>query len=185
MNHTFKQIIFYAFSLFFISCGGPTTEQKAIIDAQAQLEKDLELYSSIWNTFLNEGDTTVVNSKNFTEDVVVVTSEGDIVGIEGVRNYYYNFNKGFSNIEFTIVDAFGQGDKIMKYWNFKGVHTGEFFGIPPTGNKLDLSGTTLVTMINGKIAKEHDFFDMKSMLDQLLQVNSGDVTIDAQNQGVL
>ena len=31
-----------------------------------------------------------------------------------------------------------------------------------TGNSLNLSGTTIVTMRDGRIAKEHDFFDMKS-----------------------
>ena len=61
---------------------------------------------------------------------------------------------------------------------------GDFFGIPASGNKLDLSGTTLVSIKDGKIAREQDFFDMMSMLNQLQQ-NSGDVTIDAQNQGVL
>ena len=87
-------------------------------------------------------------------------------------------------MEFTIVDAFGQGDKIVKYWNFKGIHTGDFFGIPASGNKLDLSGTTLVSIKDGKIASEQDFFDMMSMLNQLQQ-NSGDVTVDSQNEGVL
>ena len=61
--------------------------------------------------------------------------------------------------------------------SFKGKHTGDFFGIPATGNLLDLSGTTMVTMKDGKIAKEHDFFDMKSTLDQLLS-SEGDVVID-------
>ena len=50
----------------------------------------------------------------------------------------------------------------MKYWNFKGIHTGNFFGIPPSGNKWDLSGTTLVKIKDG-ITSEQDFFDMKSM----------------------
>ena len=35
-----------------------------------------------------------------------------------------------------------------------------------------------------KIAREQDFFDMMSLLNQLQQT-SGDVTVDAQNQGVL
>ena len=35
----------------------------------------------------------------------------------------------------------------------------------------------MITMKDGKIAKEHDFFDMKSMLDQLLN-SDGDVVID-------
>ena len=88
-----------------------------------------------------------------------------------------HYLNGFSNIEFTIIDAFGQGDKIVKHWNFKGVHTGVFFGIPATGNKLNLSGTTLVEMKDGKIAKEQDFFDMQSMISQLNK-SEGDIIID-------
>ena len=35
----------------------------------------------IWNSFL-AGDTSVVNDKNFTEDIIIVTSEGNLVGIK-------------------------------------------------------------------------------------------------------
>ena len=66
-----------------------------------------------------------------------------------------NYLNGFSNIEFTIVDAFGQGNRIVKHWNFRYTY-GDFFGIPATGNTLTI-WTTLVTMENGKIAKEQDF----------------------------
>ena len=155
---------------------GQKDSKKETIDSNVQLEKDLKMYQNVWNTFLN-GDTSVVNSDNFTEDVVVVTAEGNITGIEAVKNHYMNYLIGFSEIDWKIKDAFGQGDRLVKHWNFKGKHTGSFFGIPATGNYLDLSGTTMVTMRNGKIAKEHDFFDMKSMLDQLLK-SEGDVVID-------
>ena len=134
------------------------------------------MYQNVWNSFL-AGDTSVVNKKNFTEDVVIVTSNGDLVGIDACKEFYLNYLNGFSDIEWTIVDAFGQGNKLIKHWNFKGKHTGDFFGIPATGNSLNLSGTTIVTMREGRIAKEHDFFDMKSMLDQLLN-SEGDLTVD-------
>ena len=142
-----------------------------------QLEKDLKLYQMVWDDFLG-GDTTVINTDNFVENIVIVTDEGDLIGIEACKDYYMNYLNGFSDIEWTILDAFGQGDKLVKHWNFKGTHTGEFFGMPATGNYLDLSGTTIVTMIDGKIAKEHDFFDMKSLLDQLSVEKKGNVTID-------
>ena len=142
-----------------------------------QLEKDLKLYQMVWDDFLG-GDTTVINTDNFVENIVIVTDEGDLIGIEACKDYYMNYLNGFSDIEWTILDAFGQGDKLVKHWNFKGTHTGDFFGMPATGNYLDLSGTTIVTMIDGKIAKEHDFFDMKSLLDQLSVEKEGNVTID-------
>jgi hypothetical protein len=56
------------------------------------------------------------------------------------------FLTGFSNVSFTIANAFGQGNKIVKHWNFKGTHTGDFFGILATGKIVDIDGVTLVTM---------------------------------------
>ena len=169
-----KTIILLSLILAF-SCKNPSNNNEKT-SASLQLEKDLEMYQNVWNSFL-AGDTSVVNNKNFTEDVVIVTSNGDLVGIDACKEFYLNYLTGFSDIEWTIVDAFGQGNKLIKHWNFKGKHTGDFFGIPATGNSLNLSGTTIVTMREGRIAKEHDFFDMKSMLDQLLN-SKGDLTVD-------
>ena len=59
------------------------------------------------------------------------------MGIDAFKAYYNNYLTGFSDAEFNIVDVFGQGDKIVKHWNFKGTHDGDFFGIPPTGKKID------------------------------------------------
>ena len=170
-----KRILLYVFLIYTSGCNNQLKEKKES-DSTIQLETDLEMYQNVWNTFL-AGDTSVVNDKNFTEDIIIVTSEGDLVGIEACLEYYSNYLNGFSDIEWTIIDAFGQGNKLTKHWNFKGKHTGNFFGIPATGNKLNLSGTTIVTMRDGRIAKEHDFFDMKAMLDQLLNAE-GDITVD-------
>ena len=65
----------------------------------------------------------------------------------------------------TVVTA--QGDDLVKYWNFKGTHDGDFFGIPATNKSLDLSGTTIVKMKDGKVLKEQDFFDNYSFMKQL------------------
>ena len=162
--------------LFLFSCGTNNSENSQDINTNS-FDNDLEKYERIWNSFL-AGDTSVINENNFKKDVVVVTAQGDLVGLEAIKGFYMNYLNGFSNIEFTIVDAFGQGSRIVKHWNFKGVHTGVFFGIPATGNTLDLSGTTLVTMEDGKIAKEQDFFDMQSLTSQLKTQSEDDVIVD-------
>jgi predicted ester cyclase len=41
------------------------------------------------------------------------------------------------------------------------------FGIPATNKKVDISGTTVVLMKNGKVFQEQDFFDNYSFLMQL------------------
>jgi predicted ester cyclase len=62
---------------------------------------------------------------------------------------------------------FAQGDKVTKYWEFKGTHSGNFMGIPATGKTVDIEGCTIARMVNGKIVEERDFMDNMSFLKQL------------------
>jgi len=73
-----------------------------------------------------------------------------------------------------MVDVFGQGEKLVKQWNFKGTHTGNFFGIPATGKAVDLDGSTIVLMREGKIAEEQDFYDNMDFMQQLGMVPPAD-----------
>lgn len=173
-----KKIVILVLVTFILSCNNES-KKDTVTDANAQLEKDIEMYVNLWDDFLFNRDPSVINSKNFTEDCIVVTANGDIVGIEATKAFYSNYLSGFTEIEWEIKETFGQGNKLIKHYNFKGKHTGDFFGIPASGNYLDLSGTTIVTMRDGKIAKEHDFFNMQTILDQLTK-SKGDLVIDKQ-----
>jgi hypothetical protein len=133
----------------------------------AQLAEDIRMYESTWDAVMNEGKLEEINETHFTTDVVTVSGTDETQGLEAFRDYYGNFLTGFSDIEFTILDAFGQGDKIVKHWRFKGKHTGEFFGIPASGNDLDIKGVTLVEMRDGKIAREEDVMDNDDFYRQL------------------
>jgi steroid delta-isomerase-like uncharacterized protein len=133
----------------------------------AKVKKNIKLYSSTWDEIINIGNLDLINDTNFTDDITLVMSPENIVGIEGFKDYYSNFVTGFSDVEFTLVDVFGQGDKIVKHWNFKGTHSGDFFGIPATGKSVNVEGVTLVKMKDGKIAQEQDFMDNMIFLQQL------------------
>jgi hypothetical protein len=37
------------------------------------------------------GNTTVMSEEYFTKDVVIVTDEGDLVGVDACREYYSNY----------------------------------------------------------------------------------------------
>ena len=131
------------------------------------VEANIKSYTHTWDEIMNKGKLDMFNDSNFTKDVVMHASPADVIGIDSARAYYGNFLTGFSNIQFTIKDVFGQGDKLIKYWNFKGTHTGVFFGIAATNKTVSLDGTTLVRMQDGKIAEERDFFDNLDFMTQL------------------
>ena len=52
MKNLFKLILSETLLFGLYSCGGPSSEQKAVIDAQAQTEKDLEMYRYVWGLSL-------------------------------------------------------------------------------------------------------------------------------------
>ena len=133
----------------------------------AKLEKNIKMYSETWDEIINTGNLELITDTHFTDDITLVMSPENIVGIDGFKDYYSNFVTGFSDVEFTMVDVFGQDDKIVKHWNFKGTHSGDFFGIPATGKIVDVEGTTLVKMKDGKIAQEQDFMDNMAFMSQL------------------
>lgn len=134
---------------------------------KSTIEKDLKMYEHVWSDIVNKGQIDLINDKNFDPNIVQINASGNIVGIADFKAYYQTFIAGFSDIKFTVVDAFGQGDKIVKHWNFRGKHTGDFFGIPATGNTVEVDGVTLVLMKKGKIAQEQDFFDNAIFMQQL------------------
>lgn len=132
---------------------------------------NIKKYTSTWDAILNEGKTEFFNSENFSPDVVQFEKTGDIVGIPALKEYYSHFLIGFPDLKFGVKDIFGQGNKLVKYWTFEGTHTGEFFGMPATGRRLVLEGSSLIEMRDGKVISERNFFDNMDMFSQLGMVS--------------
>ncbi len=134
---------------------------------KSAIEKDIKMYTQVWDDVINKGDINQINATHFDENVTGVTSPENMVGIEAFKAYYQNFLTGFSERNFEIINIFGQNDNIVKHWRFKGNHTGNFFGIPTTGKSINIEGVTLVKMKNGKILQEQDFMDNTLFMQQL------------------
>ena len=164
----FKGCAMLCISLLVLGCNNPSQKHLELELAQKTLEKNITMYETVWNKVINDREIDLINEDSFDKDATALaTSGGDIVGLENFKNYYNNYLTGFSDAEFTIVDIFGQGDKMVKHWNFKGTHDGDFFGVPATGKSVDISGTTLIKMKDGKIAAEQDYMDFLSFYTQL------------------
>ena len=163
-KHFFMAVQIAVLLAFITGCA---TSEKPAPEKPDPVAANIKSYTHTWDEIVNKGRLDMFNDSNFTKDVVMHASPADIVGIDSARAYYANYLTGFSKIQFTIKDVFGQGDKLVKYWNFKGVHTGLFFGIPPTGKTVSLDGVTLVRMAGGKIAEERDFIDNMDFMTQL------------------
>lgn len=60
-----------------------------------------------------------------------------------------------------------EGDKVSARFIVSGTHTGEFLGIPPTGNAVTIIGTGIIRFADGKDVEHHVNFDALGLMQQL------------------
>ncbi len=154
-----KILTIVAISLTLFACESAADKSEKIA------QNNIKLYSKVWDEVINEGKVSVLDTA-YAPDVVLHTVP-EIKGAANAKAYYANYVTGFSDRKFIVKEIFAQGNKLTKYWEFKATHTGDFFGIPATGKKIDVEGCTIATIVNGKITEERDFFDNYEFLKQL------------------
>jgi steroid delta-isomerase-like uncharacterized protein len=90
-----------------------------------------------------------------------------ISGIAGFKNFFNTYKSAFPDQHFTIEDLIAEGDRVVTRWSVEGTHAGSLSGIPPTGKKVRVTGTTIARIENGKIAEDHIHWDALGLMRQL------------------
>lgn len=73
----------------------------------------------------------------------------------------------FSNPSSTVEDVIAEGDKVVSRVTFRGTHTGEMMGIPPTNKSVAITETIIDRFVDGKIVESWRLFDQMAMMQQL------------------
>ena len=66
-----------------------------------------------------------------------------------------------------IEDLIAEGDKVAVRQTWRGTHTGNFQGIPPTGKPVTFTSLEVYRVTGGKLAEEWVELDMLGLLQQL------------------
>ena len=73
----------------------------------------------------------------------------------------------FPNIHYTVEDMVTEGNKVTSRWSATATHTGDLFGMPPTGKDVTMIGITIFRVVDGRIAELWDVWDQAGMMAQL------------------
>ena len=86
---------------------------------------------------------------------------------EAARQEAADYRRGFPDVANTIEDIIAEGDKIVARWRSRATHQGEYMGIPPTGEEVEVTGITLYRIQGGKIAESWNVEDKLGLLRQI------------------
>jgi predicted ester cyclase len=112
-----------------------------------------------YSTAMEAGDTDAVYefwSENFASHVTGRVRPDrvgtDIRGSE--QQWWDQARSAFPDMKFTVNLVIESGDLIVSNWTVKGTHTGTaFFDVPPSGEPVEINGTAIVRMRDGKIVE--------------------------------
>ncbi|MGD1004625.1 MAG: ester cyclase [Methanoregulaceae archaeon] len=88
-------------------------------------------------------------------------------GIEAMNNVITTCRAAFHGLHVTIDDIMADGDKVTARFTARGVHNGEFMGLPPTGKPITMTGIEIFRIQEGKIAELWGEANLMGLMQQL------------------
>ena len=71
-----------------------------------------------------------------------------------------------SDFKVTVLEQVAEGDKVATHFIMEGKHTGNFNGMPATGNATRLDVISIDVIKNGKIVEHNSIGDFTSFMQQ-------------------
>ncbi len=154
---------------FAIACQeNAATEELENFKTQAALEEQNEAFVKRFYEEMNNANTEIFKEM-LTPDFRQFNPSGSSNAIsrdqwlEAMANIY----KAFPDFHYDIQDIFARGDKVVVRTVFKMTHIGDWYGIPATGNKIEVSEIFIIRIQDGKIAEEWGITDRLAAYLQL------------------
>jgi predicted ester cyclase len=88
-------------------------------------------------------------------------------GIEGAKAVHRTTLLGMPDFHTAIDELVAEGDKVVARVTMTGTHTGDFWGMPATGRRVEFTGMYMVRIEGGKIVEHWGEEDGVGLLQQL------------------
>jgi|TARA_B110000438_G_scaffold287838_1_gene320607 predicted ester cyclase len=130
-------------------------------------EQAKELIRHIMEDGFNQQNISVVEA-SFTEDYVRHGYGGPSANslaehIESLKKYH----SALTDARFEIQQMVSDGESVAVRYILRGVHTGTFMGVEPSGNEVERHAVAIFTIRNNKVVEGHIVSDSGGLLDQL------------------
>lgn len=88
-------------------------------------------------------------------------------GLDGHKAIVRLFRSVFPDLKWRIDDLIAEGDKVVARTTMLGTHRGDFFGIPPTGRTVEMTGVHIMRIADGRIVEHWGSNDDLGLMRQL------------------
>jgi len=125
--------------------------------------------------FMNSFIEEVINRQNLDAIDKMVSKDfiehmpfpGQGPGREGLKFAIGSMHTGFPDMNWTTLEQIAEGEKVVSRFVWRGIHNGEFMGIPPTNKKVEVWGIVIDVVRDGLFSESRIIMDTVGLLQQL------------------
>jgi len=88
-------------------------------------------------------------------------------GLEGIKFFFAEWAKGFPDGRASLDMSIAEGDLVVGYETWRGTHTGEYLGMPPSGKTVAYKVIDIVRVANGKVVEHWGVGDNLALMQQI------------------
>ena len=92
---------------------------------------------------------------------------GEIRGADTIKGEIEYFRQAVPDLFWRVEDQVAEGDKVTTRYTLGGTHQGEFFGVPGSGKRVEVSGINIDRFEGGKMVEEWASYDLLGGLRQI------------------
>lgn len=133
----------------------------------AQSTRDAEQvmtdYAALWNGDRSKMDVVAADATIHDP----VAPGGVLDGREAFEAYLREFRDAFPDASFTIDAMLAEDDLAMVEWTMTGTHEGEFAGVSPTGEAIEITGMSRTLIRDGAVVEDHICVDRRELFERL------------------
>jgi len=131
------------------------------------IEKNKALAKRWCEEIWSKGNIEVVDELIAEEFVFTYPVPGTPANKEGYKQSVKMFTTAIIPTNPTTDDIIAEGNKAVVRWTYRGIHKGEYMGVPATDKEITITGISILHIKDGKIVKEWGEMDNLSMMTQL------------------
>lgn len=128
------------------------------------LERTLDEWAAGWSTQEIERVISLCTDQCLYEDVPLgVVNHGK----EELRAFGQQVFNAFPDFKIELTTRVAAANWAMLEWTMSGTHQADLPGMPATGKPFSVRGATALQLVDGRISRNSDYWDMATLLGQL------------------
>jgi steroid delta-isomerase-like uncharacterized protein len=88
-------------------------------------------------------------------------------GREANRQFWTAFFRGLPDVTATMEDLVISGDRVVGRFIYRGTHTGDFLGIPASGNPVEMRSIDIWRVADGMFVEHWDELNLMEVFQQV------------------